>query len=365
MMMRRSVAAGLAATTVAFAAMPAGAADSYGDWVSGEISVELQNDHLFGARGVSQSNDLYTTTEFQGVLHLTPHLQVQLGLTLEPVEDLEPGENRWFGDHGLYADTLQIVYEADDWYLHAGKFTAAFGIDPDFLPGIFGDTFSANYELTERLGFGGGFEYAVEDFAEIEMKAAAFKRDTTVLSGSLITSRPRLHLSDSGPANTEAPESFSAAVDFKNIDVAPRFAVHTSVLYQSAGDADPSGQWAFSIGGVYEGAIGEVQVTPVIDYVRSYDALNVGAPTSVEGARENYLTAGVLSEWEEWSGAVVGGFRWDSQPGVGDSRDSFAQVSAGYNFTPELGLQVGWLYLDEGGVEQQGVGALLAYVASF
>lgn len=345
---------------------PAVAADSYGKWVSGELSVELQHENLYNTSDGSAGSDTYTTIELGTRLHLTGRLTLELGLTLEPVADLEPGEDRILGDHGGYADSLQLRYEGDDWYVHGGKFTATFGLDQDLFPGIYGDTFTGGYELVERLGVGGGVEFEVPDIAKLELKAAVFTRDSTALSGSLFTGRERLHVSDGGPGNTDLPESFSVALDAGEIEGLPGLALRTSVLRQAAGEGNDRSQWALSIGGAWEIGVGDDwTITPVIDYVHSWDAIGIDAADGISGAAENYLTAGVAVGYESWDAALVGGRRWDSQPGAADVRDAFVQVSAGYTFENDISVDLGWLYLDQGGVTSQGVGMLVAYGLKF
>ena len=212
------------------------------------------------------------------------------------------------------------------------------------FPGIYGDTFAGGYELVERLGVGGGVEFEVPDIAKLELKAAVFTRDSTALSGSLFTGRERLHVSDGGPGNTDLPESFSVALDAGEIEGLPGLALRTSVLRQAAGEGNDRSQWAFSIGGAWEIGVGDDwTITPVIDYVHSWDAIGIDAADGISGAAENYLTAGVAVGYESWNAALVGGRRWDSQPGAADVRDAFVQVSAGYTFENDISVDLGWL----------------------
>lgn len=355
-----------AAILAAMAATPAAAADSYGKWVSGELSVELQHDHIVDSDDGAGGSDTYATIELGTRLHLTNRLSLDLGLTLEPVTDPDPDDDRVFGGHGGYVDTLQLRYEGETWFVHGGKFTAAFGLDQGLFPGLYGDTFSAGYELVERLGAGGGVEFAIPDVAKLALAAAVFTRDNTALSGSLFTGRERLRADDGGPGNTDLPESFSLVLDVGDIEAAPGLSVRASLLHQAAGEGDDSGQWAFGIGGAWEFDLGDDwTITPVIDYVHAIDALGVDAPEALSGAAENYLTAGIAIAYGPWNAAVSGGRRWDSRPGEDGADDHFVQVSAGYEFDFGVSVDVGWLHLDQGDVTTQGVGVLVSYGLAF
>ncbi|MBW7849819.1 MAG: hypothetical protein H3C38_04905 [Rhodospirillales bacterium] len=353
--------------TALIAIQSAAAADTAEDpLLSGALSVEVQNDNLFDADDGSEANDLYATIEAQFRLRLSKGLSLQLGLTAEPVADPVPGVDRVFEDHGAYVDTLLLAYESDGWFAYGGKFTPAFGIDPDLVPGLYGDTLSANYELVERLGIGTGYEWEIPEAATISVQAALFKRDTTALSNSVGTKRGRLRESDGGPGNTSGLESFALAVDVKNLQVAPALSVRASALRQAPGVGDADEQWAYGLGGVYELDLGnDTFLMPMVDFIRSTDAIGVESPTSIGGAAETYLTAGLGLVRGPWNAAVTGGRRTDSQPGQPDTDDTFVQLSGGYDFENGIGVQAGWLRIDQAGLVTQTVGGLVSYGIEF
>lgn len=358
--------AAVMAVAATLAVPPSAVADEGDRRISGEIAVEVQNDHVHQTEDGSEANDLYTKIEMLTNLRIGGGLSVRTGLKLEPVQDPLPGRDRAFDDHGLFAETLQLVYEGENWLIHAGKFTPAFGLDQGLFPGLYGDTFAETYELVERVGVGAETSWAIQDTASFNLQAAIFKRDTSALGESLLTTRSRLRESAGGPGNTSGLESFNAALDVTGIAAAPGLALRASLLRQARGAGDTDDQWAYSLGGFYEIDLRDGMVlVPMIDYVHSDDAIGIQSPVSVGGATEHYLTAGLGLASGPWNGAIAGGLRWDTQPGLPDSEDGFVQVSAGYDFENGIGVQLGWLYLDQADVSIQAVGAKVSYGLEF
>lgn len=66
-----------------------------------------------------------------------------------------------------------------------------------------------------------------------------------------------------------------------------------------------------------------------------------------------------------WNAAVTGGRRTDSQPGQPDTDDTFVQLSGGYDFENGIGVQAGWLRIDQAGLVTQTVGGLVSYGIEF
>ena len=56
-------------------------------------------------------------------------------------------------------------FDTEHFSLFAGKFNPAFGLGFDLAPGIYGEDHPEDYELTERIGFGGSVTFADETLA--------------------------------------------------------------------------------------------------------------------------------------------------------------------------------------------------------
>ncbi len=355
----------LLAALAALVAAPA-AAEPASPRLSGGIGLEFQHDWTHDADDPdARGHDTYATIESVAVLRLTDRLSIEGVAILEPVQDRGPGRDRFADDHGLYVDTLQVLYELDGLTLHAGKFAAPFGLAQDAVPGLFGDTVSEGYELTERLGVGVATGFAAPG-ASVEIAAAAFRKDTSVLGRSYTTRRGRLRLDDGGGGNTDGPENISAAVTVGDMAAAPGLTLRLSALRQGKGRGDADGTWAWALGAVHEVALDNgVVLAPMVEYARAVDAIGVNDAAYTAGAREDYVTAGLGLAYGNWNAALAAGQRTGDVPGLATAKDRFGQMSAGYAFDNGIGIEVGWVHLDEGGQDSQTLGAVVAYSMVF
>jgi len=332
--------------------------------LSGGIEAEIQVDHLLDADDGDEGTDLYTTIEPYAALAFTPELRLETVLVFEPVEDRAFGEDRAFENHGLYVDTLALIWETERYAITAGKFAAPFGLAHDFIPGLYGDTFSETYELTERLGLGGSVTHDA-GFADLTAALALFRKDTTFLSESAFNNRGRTRVEDGGSGNTDWPEnvSFTLAATPAAVE---GLTVQASVLRQAEGEGDDGGTWGWGLGAAWEVEVGGgVTVVPVVEYVRAEDALGFNEAFYVGGGSEDVVTGGVGAEWMGWGAAVAGGWRDLSGPAGADADQTFVQVSLGYTFDFGLGIETGWVRLDDGDQTFDTVGAVVAYGIEF
>lgn len=331
--------------------------------VSVTVPVEVQYENTYKTTDNSGGSDLFTTIEPEIVVGLPHGFSLQAGLTLEPLRDRNPREDRAFKSHGAYIGTLQLVWEHDAVMLHAGKFTPTFAFSEG--RGLYGDTFQGDYELTERLGFGGAVTVPVENVADVTVAASLFTRDRTSLSDAAITSRERLQYSDGTPGNTKGLNNGTIAVDIVPAAV-PDLLVRASYMRQGKGQGDTADQSAWGLGATYGIEVAEdVVVSPMIDWVRGSDADGFTDATSTPGATTNHLTAGVAVAVGPWFGTLAHGVRTYKDPVTPTQRDRFTQVSAGYEFDFGLGLEAGWMRLHEGGDKYSTVGLLAAYTLEF
>jgi hypothetical protein len=78
--------------------------------VSGELLVQVQNDFTFDSDDPdAELNDIYTDTELLTEFHFFPAFKLLSLLHLESV--LDPVNDRFFGDEGLYLEALFLQYD--------------------------------------------------------------------------------------------------------------------------------------------------------------------------------------------------------------------------------------------------------------
>lgn len=90
------------------------------------MRIEVQNDAVYRSGAPSgELDDLFTKTEAEPRLRLTPALSLATHLTLDTI-DKAPTDSRAFEDQGLFVEELYLAYDTDRWGLLAGKFNVNF-----------------------------------------------------------------------------------------------------------------------------------------------------------------------------------------------------------------------------------------------
>jgi hypothetical protein len=334
--------------------------------LEGEASIELQNDNVFKSTDRDRKiNDLYNTTELFLAARFTPELSLESDLVVEPVEEPRPGEDRYFGDTGLFAETLGLVYAAQTFSLFAGKLNPTFGVAWDLAPGIYGTDLGGDYELTERIGFGGSVGVPSEVLGEPTLTAQTFFADTTVFSRSLGKDRGRTRLKDGGVSNTQSFESFSATLDGDLEALSESLRYQLGVERQQHGRTENEDEW-----GVAAAVYGGFEPDATIDLWEGAHLAPVGEWVYLNDrdAKPNdvhYLTAGSALFLGPWNVAAVYTGRMTTPSRGHTFTDHAFQLSAGYQFEGGFAIDVGYLYLENEGIASHGLGCLLVYDFTF
>lgn len=164
--------------------------------IEGSFVFELESDGIFSDDGDDEFIDTFNTTEVALDVRFNSIFSLHTDLVLEPVDDplsgpRAIGEDIFFEDHGLFFETLHLQADFEHFSLYGGKINPSFGTAWDVTPGIYGVDFAEDYEITERIGFGGSYTLNAEDAGEHTLNVATFFADTSGLSRSFGTNRGR------------------------------------------------------------------------------------------------------------------------------------------------------------------------------
>lgn len=356
----RSAPAGylLALTTAIPLSLPAQSASAEEQnypHISGELSIEVENDWTYQSDDPdAEINDLYPTVVLGTNVALSEVFSLNFETTLEPVKDAT--SDRAFEDLGGYLNIITANYDGETFSAYAGKFTPNFGIAWDTAPGIFGTNLNEDYELAEMIGFGGGFNFAAA--GEHTVSASTFFQDTSFLSNSVGTKRGPLRLSDGGAANTEDFSSFAVALD-GNFQELAGFRYHLGFSSLGAGEDGNSRQLGYAVGGEYAFNVGEnVTLSPMAEYVY-FDSYG-----GIENDTANYFTAGLALNYENWVASSTYQLR-DTEVAGATTDDYVVDLTFGYVFEMGLGVAAAWRGAEESNVDSEGVGLLLSYALEF
>ena len=306
-------------------------------YIEGTLDLSLGNDYVFSSGDPgAEINDLF----FEGALAvrfgLFEGLAINAGVTVEPVLDADPFEDRVFGDHGLYLDTLNVEGSIGAFTITAGKFGPGFGTAWDVTPGIYGTGFAEDYEIAEQIGFGVAYAIETASMGTHTIGANVFFADNTVFSDSLFTSRGRTRVADGGIGNTGRLNNFSVTLDGSDFPSVPGLAYHVGYRHLSAGIGDMADENGFVIGLVKETELANGMVLGLNGEVAYFD--NFG------GTFDNalYATAGVSLASGPWHGELAGTIRSIDLAGAGSMTDQLVQVSGGYTFENGVDLALGY-----------------------
>lgn len=342
--------ASLAAVQLAQAEEPAAAYPR----VSGELVITIEDDFTFSSDDpAAELNDLYSDSELLTEFQFSPSVKLVSLLHFEPVKD--PTNDQAFADQGFYVEELYLQYDNDRFSLYGGKIHPAFGLAWESAPGVFGTDFAEDYEIAERIG--AGFEVPFLAFGgEHAVSAGAFFADTTILSNSAFTNRGRLDKADGGVSNTETPESFSLALD-GDVPALP-FRYHLGGQYQKRGSGDPEDQSGFAGGLTFERSLSDdtsLEGIAEAAYIVNQD----GQPGDAY-----YTTVGGIYNFGPWAAMASYTLR-DQHSG---STDHLANFTLGYQVEVgpgELGIEAGYRFAREGGLNSHGLGAIIGYSIGF
>ncbi|MGB4056607.1 MAG: hypothetical protein WBK77_00810 [Alphaproteobacteria bacterium] len=338
-------------------------AEGFQPALHGLVLFELENDWNFDSDDEdSEINNTYLNVEPYIVLSLTDKLAIESTLVFEQVQDLDPGEDGFFDNEGLYVEQLMLSYTDEHFSVFAGKYGPTFGTAWDLTPGVYGVDFAEDYELAEKIGGGASCTFGNDATGEHTITGNVFFADTTFLSDSTITRRGDLDESDGGISNTEDLSSFSLTLDSENVFAVEGLNTHLGYRNQDEGDAD--------VGLDNEsGYVAGVNYTfPLSDRVEAMVLAEWAGIYDVDGASDdtNYLTlGGSVTIDGHWNVAASYTARNTDVAGGGDVDDYLAQTSVGYQFDNGIAFDVGYSNREEASVETSTVGALLSYTYEF
>jgi len=340
-------------------------ADGFSPQLYGLVLFEVENDWAFDSEDTkSEVNTLFTTIEPYLILSLTDRLAIESSIVLEPLKIANDGNNRTFDFEALKIEELKLSYFGDNFTVFGGKFNPSFGIAWDLAKGIVGKDLAKDYELKERLGFGGSYFYDSEVTGLQTLTANTFFLDTSFLSNSIVTKREINDLDDGGVSNTEDLASFSVTLDGENTGGIKGLNTYISYYNQSEGDADSSSkdnEEGYAAAASYKFyPADKVSMTVFGEWA---NIQNYKGDTTTD---HNYLTGSLVTKFNKnWNTTLAYTSR-DINITKKDNKDDYQlQASAGYFFKNGFSTDIGYRQQEKSGKLTKGIVGLLAYTYEF
>ena len=155
------------------------AGDFHGPWVT--MTWQPQFQYQYQSDGTPKNN-LNAQIPWQAYMWLTPEITVNVNLTLDQVGQPSSNDQWAFYGEGVQAGDIWIEWSDQRTGIIAGRFTAAFGLAPLVLPGIFDTNFVNNYNFGGLLGGQGTLSTGDEGGGIHALNVAFFGVDTTFMS---------------------------------------------------------------------------------------------------------------------------------------------------------------------------------------
>ena len=353
----------------------------------GELEVQIQSDTNLGAKDRKAYNVAFTKTEGNFYLNVGDYLSLHSKVTLDQVRDRF--RTGFFRDEGLFVEELYARVDLAPYApfaIYGGKFNPRFGRGFDIAPGIYGDEFAQDYELTERLGIGIAWVLPVE-FGRHEFRAEAFAADTTFLSNGWIT-RPspddplatrigRNRLSFGGASNTGNLSSTVISLRGGSFPGLRGLGYQISYSRQAPGQpANPAEDFvpfkvenglSFSLYWEELPLTGRLSMTPLVEYVRLWHA-------GGGDANADYVTAALEFKYYAWKLSGVFGLRHFERGDEPNTRDRFASATLSYDLNnlrigafrfKNLEISAAYKALREDRVWRHTIGTQLVYLIKF
>lgn len=339
--------------------------------ISAELVLEWQNEYRSKSddASIDETNNSFVRAELAPTIRLNDQFFIDGVLVFEPFDQaasLNAFDDIWFDRNGAFAEELKLNFESGPWAAWVGKFNPGFGTAWDFGRGIWSEDFAEDYEITEKLGVGVAYTQELEDGSSHTLTATSFWADTSFLSGSTITHRPKMKLTDGGASNTEDFSSFTVSLDGENLGGVENLGYHLG--YRSLGEQD---------NGANASTDSETGFAATVNYVIPVDdnlSLDVLAEyvrlRGFEGVRDSdrdYYTASVVATIDEAWNVTAGYTRRDiKNDGSGVSYDdTLLQLTGGYDFGNGLTAEAGWRSSEEASSDTDILGFLFRYTMEF
>ncbi|MEZ5690274.1 MAG: hypothetical protein R3D71_01250 [Rickettsiales bacterium] len=339
--------------------------------LSAELVVEWQNENRLSSDDstVDETNNSFFRAELAPVLRLSSNIFIDGVLVFEPFAQAAAkniGDDIWFESNGLFAEEIKINFEYGNYTFWGGKFNPSFGTAWDYGRGIWSEDFAEDYEITEKLGVGGSYDFVTKNFGNHTFSASSFFADTTFLSGSTVTKRARTSLKDGGASNTEDFSSFTISLDGENLMGIEDLKYHMAYRFLGEQDKNRSGtaddETGFAAMLNYGMALDEdLSVDILGEYASLYNF------EGVKNSDRNYYSASIVTtiydNWNITAGYTLRDIKNDGSGGKFD--DYLFQLSAGYDFQNGLTAETGWRVTEESNVDTDVIGFLIRYTKEF
>ena len=338
---------------------------SISEWPKFGTEFQYQAEYdQFSLPQTAETRQIVLAAQHEALLELDNHWWFSNLMTLQPMQDPRIGKTTVLGKEGLFAEELYGQWNNQILKVKFGKFAPNFARAWFLTPGVYGQDFVSDYALSEDIGVEASYVLVPETYGRHQISIATFMADRTFLSESLFYNRGKLHLSDGGPGNTNAPKSWVFSYDAANIPVghgALDYQLSYATLGQGQGDSGQERRLSggFNINMPLNGSVEETlrghfaELRLIGEAVREWDA------DGVSGQKRDYVTEAAEYVHGTWVFDLTETDRWTRNPGS-DVHDRLTTASIGKAIPSDTTIALGIGQHHESGVNSLWFGLQLS-----
>ncbi|MEO1344519.1 MAG: hypothetical protein AAFV74_10225 [Pseudomonadota bacterium] len=272
----------------------------------------------------TEANDVFLQVIASPIFHFSDRFRFNTELRVETVAP--PSVNCAFDDEGLFARILQLEYDlTDQLSVHAGKMTPSFALASFVTPGMFGNSYSKEIELIDRVGLGVSYKFGGDTRGHHTLTFNTFFKDTSVFSESFGSSRGRTSIDDGGASNTEGFDSFTLSLEGLEMDRFPGLTYKLGLIHQGRGVDGVADETGFSVSLLQTFQTAKGNSWSVIGEFAAFD--------NFEGTADNivYASAGLVYQTGPWTAVLSGTWRPRNLADGSEFDDYSVQTSIEYD----------------------------------
>ncbi|MEL6415302.1 MAG: hypothetical protein AAFQ15_10240, partial [Pseudomonadota bacterium] len=271
-----------------------------------------------------EANDVFLQVIASPVFHLSDRFRLNTELRVETV--VPPTDDRAFEDQGLFARFLQLEYNVTERLsVHAGKMTPSFALGSLVTPGMFGNSYSKEIELIDRIGLGGSYRFGGDVQGQHTLTFNTFFEDTSVFSESFGNNRGRTSLEDGSASNTEGFDSFTMSLEGHDMAWFPGLTYKLGLIHQGRGVDGVADENGVSASFLQSFGTAEGNQWKLIGELAAFE--------NFQGTADNitYASAGIVYETGPWTAVLSGTWRPRDVADSSDFHDYSIQTSIEYD----------------------------------
>ncbi|MEM7059623.1 MAG: hypothetical protein AAF557_18720 [Pseudomonadota bacterium] len=323
--------------------------------IGGNVIFRLAHDNDYReASSGNETIDVSLRIEARPNIQLSERFRINSEIRLEGARPAT--EDRFFDEQALFVRKLYAEFDLTDRLsIHAGKATPSFAFFSLRVPGMYGNEYSREIELIERISVGASYSFDFGDAGQHIFSATTFYQDTTILSDSLLASRGQTNLTDGGASNTESFESFAIALEGTGFSAVPSLNYKLAYLHEARGINDLADENGFLLGASKSL---DLTTSAKIDLLGEFAYLS-----NFESSSDDvmYISGASVYSIGRWRGVLSGTYR-PRQNADGTRFDDYAiQTAISYSFTDDLSLEIAHEFTKDEDENARRIGLRLNY----